>query len=108
MQDNASMHTARVVKALLEELNVQLMVWPRYSPDLNPIENLWVLMKGKIYRLHPELTYAEDTVATQEALVLAAMEAWDNIREEIVTNLCETMPNRVAAIITAEGWYVKY
>jgi len=63
MHDNVSGHTARVVKALREELQVQLMIWPPYSPDLNPIENLWALMKAEIYRLYPELTYAEDTVA---------------------------------------------
>ncbi|KAJ0135309.1 hypothetical protein HZ326_20819 [Fusarium oxysporum f. sp. albedinis] len=108
MHDNASVHTARIVKALLEELQVQLMIWPPYSPDVNPIENLWALMKAEIYRLHPELTHAEDTVATQHALVLAAMEAWDNLEERVLKNLCDTMPNRITAIITAEGWYTKY
>ncbi|KAG5826458.1 hypothetical protein H9Q74_003441 [Fusarium xylarioides] len=108
MHDNASVHTARIVKALLEELQVELMTWPPYSPDLNPIENLWALMKAEIYRLHPELTHAEDTVATQHALVLAAMEAWDSLKDTILKNLCDTMPNRVAAVIAAEGWYTKY
>jgi transposase len=108
MHDNASVHTARVVKSLLEDLGVDLMAWPPYSPDLNPIENLWALMKAEIYRLHPELTHAEDTVAIQHALVLAAMEAWDNLEDRILKNLCETMPNRVNAVIDAEGWYTKY
>ena len=40
MHDNAPVHTARVVRGLLEELGVEVMVWPPYSPDLNPIENL--------------------------------------------------------------------
>ncbi|KAJ0128639.1 putative integral membrane protein [Fusarium oxysporum f. sp. albedinis] len=88
MHDNASVHTARVVKALLEELQA--------------------LMKAEIYRLHPELTYAKDTVAIQHALVLVAMEAWDNLEERDLKNLCDTMPNRITAIITAEGWYTKY
>ena len=26
-----------------------LMVWPPSSPDLNPIENLWSIIKQKIY-----------------------------------------------------------
>jgi hypothetical protein len=65
-------------------------------------------MKAEIYRLHPELTHAEDRVATQYALVLAAMEAWDSLEERILQNLCETMPNRVNAVIAAEGWYTKY
>jgi transposase len=31
------------------------MYWPPYSPDLSPIENLWPLLKAKIYELHPEI-----------------------------------------------------
>ncbi|RKL09128.1 hypothetical protein BFJ70_g16701 [Fusarium oxysporum] len=81
MHDNASAHTARIVKSLLEELQIRIMTWLPYSPDLNPIENLWALMKAEIYRLHPELIHAEDTVDIQDALVRAAMEAWDEIEE---------------------------
>jgi transposase len=75
MHDNASVHTAQFVRSLLEVLGVDLMAWPPYSPDLNPIDNLWALMKAEIYRLHPELTYAKDTVTTQHALVSAAVES---------------------------------
>jgi transposase len=63
MHDNAFVHIARIIKALLEDLGVEVMAWPLYSPDINPIENLWALMKAEIYRLHPELTHAEDIIA---------------------------------------------
>jgi len=39
-QDNAPIHTARVVKAWIRQQNVDLMEWPPYSPDLNIIENV--------------------------------------------------------------------
>jgi transposase len=31
------------------------MPWPPYLPDLNPIENLWKILKAKIDRAHPKL-----------------------------------------------------
>ena len=40
MHDNAPIHTAHLIREWLEEHNVDVMDWPLYSPDLNPIENL--------------------------------------------------------------------
>ncbi|KAJ5556535.1 hypothetical protein N7494_000450 [Penicillium frequentans] len=51
-QDNASVHTAHVVRDWLADQDFEIMAWPPYSPDLNPIENLWSLLKAKIYELH--------------------------------------------------------
>ncbi len=28
------------------------MVWPPYSPDIAPIENLWGIVKKKLYKAH--------------------------------------------------------
>ncbi len=41
MHDNAPIYTARLVKNWLEEQAFEVMIWPLYSPNLNPIENLW-------------------------------------------------------------------
>ena len=64
MHDNAPVHTACIIKQILEELHIQVMLWPPYSPDLNPIENLWAIMKQEIYKLHPEFEHAPDTEET--------------------------------------------
>ena len=64
MHNNALVHTARTVKAILRELEIELMDWPPYSPDLNLIKNLWALMKAEIYLLYPELEHAPDIEET--------------------------------------------
>jgi hypothetical protein len=108
MHDNASVHTARIVRNLLNELGVEVMIWPPYSPDLNPIENLWALMKAEIYLKYPELETAPDTEATLERLIQAAKEAWHAIDQAVLDRISITMSRRVEAVIRAVGWYTKY
>ncbi|GFW55375.1 uncharacterized protein TNCV_117591 [Trichonephila clavipes] len=45
MQDGAPCPTARSIKAILAEQNIPLLDWPGNSPDMNPIEKVWELMK---------------------------------------------------------------
>ncbi len=46
-QDLAPAHTAKSTKSWLNDHSVGLLDWPVNSPDLNPIENLTVLSRGK-------------------------------------------------------------
>lgn len=108
MHDGAGPHRGHIVLDVLRELGIHVMVWPPYSPDLNPIENLWSIMKREIYKNHPELEHAPDTDETLIDLVAAARRAWHQINLEVLASLALTMPHRVKAIIQANGWYTKY
>ena len=44
--DNMKPHQAKAIKQLLEEAKVRYIFLPPYSPDLNPIENLWSKVKA--------------------------------------------------------------
>jgi DDE superfamily endonuclease len=107
-QDNAPSHTAHIVRDYIASLGREIMIWPPYSPDLNPIENLWTLLKQKIYQIRPDLLHMPNNDATLDILVDTAEQAWQELDLTILENLSESMPRRVQAIIDANGWYTKY
>lgn len=51
MQDNARPHVARIVTHYLEDVSITTMNWPARSPDMNPIENLWDMLKRHLRQL---------------------------------------------------------
>ena len=52
MHDNATLHAAKATTAFLKSLgfvNESRMIWPPNSPDFNPIENMWSIVKRHVY-----------------------------------------------------------
>lgn len=108
MQDGSRTHTAHRVRNWLRDEEFFVMDWPAYSPDLNPIENLWALLKDKLLKMFPELYHMPNSEETRWFLISAAQTAWSQIDPDILRRLSESMPRRVQAIIEAEGWYTTY
>ena len=98
--DSAPCHTARVVKAWLTDNNISMLGWPGNSPDLNPIENLWVLLKKGVCRKNS---------ANLKELKQNIMRVWCT---EVTSHLCETladsMPRRIPEVIKNKGYPTKY
>lgn len=93
MQDNASPHRAKHTQNHLKELGIwgYFIDWPPCSPDCNPIENVWRLMKQQIRKRNPFPT-------TMENLKVAIQEEWDLITPEELTSLVDSIPTRVREV----------
>ena len=109
MQDNAKIHTARIIKAWFVEQGITVVEWPPYSPDLNPIEHAWSQLKAWVYKHHPELLkLTGETQANKDKFLAALQEAWEALPEDYFAKLIESMPHRVKAVRKAKGWYTRY
>ncbi|GFV91215.1 putative transposase like protein [Trichonephila clavipes] len=101
MQNEAPCHTARSIKAFLSEQNIPLLDWPGNSPDMNPIENVWELMKREV---------AKDVI-TNKMLLLERIIHVSNHHpqmQETVQSCIDSMPCRIEALIAAKGGSTKY
>ena len=98
-QDNAPCHTSRLIKAYFAQESINVMPWPARSPDLNPIENLWVWIDKKLQ---------ENPIKNLEELRQATNEAWLNVPTDLCQKLIESMPKRLNACIKARGGHINY
>ena len=101
--DNAPIHTARIVKEWhMEHSNeVEHLIWPPQSPDLNIIEHVWSILEIQVRsRFLPPSSLKElEGVLTEE---------WAKIPLETIHNLFESIPRRIEAVIAAKGGPTPY
>jgi hypothetical protein len=71
------------------------------SPDLHPIENVWALMKDAVQHRRIRPRNAGEMVA-------ALNEEWGNVREEFLTRLYESLPERIQAVIDEHGGHTRW
>ncbi|GFU34880.1 transposable element Tcb1 transposase [Trichonephila clavipes] len=87
MDDNATSHRADIVDVYLEREGIVCMAWSAYSPDFNPIENLWdALGRAVSSRFPPPPTLIELETALQEE--------WRLLNSAVVDHIIESMVRR--------------
>ena len=48
MEDNARFHKTAIPEEVKARFKWEILEWPPYSPDLNPIENVWAEVKKEV------------------------------------------------------------
>jgi hypothetical protein len=84
-----------------EDHDITVLSWQAQSPDLNPTEHLWELLKRM-------LSAYQDPPNGLFQLWVRVAEEWVKIAKEEYQKLIESMPRRVAAVIKAKGGNIKY
>ncbi len=98
-KDLATAHTAKGTKSWFNDHGVTVLDWPANSPDLNPIENLYGIVKKKMRDTRPN--NADDLKAAIKA-------TWASITPEQCHRLITSMPRGIDAVIHAKGGPAKY
>ncbi|GFU52094.1 uncharacterized protein TNCV_3225161 [Trichonephila clavipes] len=75
--------------------------WPGNSPDMNPIVNVWELMKREV---------AKDVITNKTQLLERIIHKWNHHpqMQETVQSCIDSMPRRIEALIAAKGGSTKY
>lgn len=96
MQDGAPAHgTPIVMDYLLAKCKI-LHGWPSSSPDENPIEMLWDLLKNK-------LNLTKDVPSTMEGLYEVVSRIWDDIPQSTVNALVKSFYARQQLTVVRRG-----
>lgn len=94
MQDGATCHTAAAAMDYLEDRCDVISDWPANSPDLNPIELLWAIMKARVENRQ---------AISKDQLKQIVQQVWDELDQGLIDRLCKSFQERLRLTIEMNG-----
>jgi hypothetical protein len=98
-QDNDPKHTSRLAKNFLQDNMPEVIDWPSNSPDLNPIENLWSIVKRNVEKKMPK------NISDLRHFMI---EEWNDIPQSTLIGLVRSMKRRCELVIESNGERIPY
>ncbi|CAF1683145.1 unnamed protein product, partial [Adineta ricciae] len=98
-EDNDPKHKSRVALDWKYDNQIQVLPWPAASPDQNPIENVWSIMKDIL---------SKKTIGTLHEFEQEIIATWNSLSNDLAVTLVDSMKKRVQCLIEAKGDYTSY
>jgi len=98
-RDNDPKHKSGPVSDWLTEKGVEVLGWASNSPDMNPIENCFHILKSKLRKLN---------INNKNDLIKKLAPTWNSISQEYCYSLIESMINRISELYKNKGGYTSY
>ena len=100
VEDGAPSHISHAARAERKELGIHNLTHPPSSPDLNPIELLWLVLKNCV----ADIPGSSNSL---NALWVKVKKVWSGITEDIRKHTGK-MKERVLAVKQANGWHTRF
>ena len=97
MQDNDPKHKANITKNYLYKNFMDVLDWPAYSPDLNPIENIWGWLKAMVSKEIPQ---------NLDDLEKIIKKHWKSITPMMIQPYIDGMEQRFRDVLSKHGGYI--
>jgi transposase len=98
MEDGAASHRSGYTTQERVNEGIRKMDWPPNSPDFNPIERIWALMKRRI-----QTRRGSERITTVKAMKKVLQEEWDKITIEEINNEIAKLPTIMRRCIEVNG-----
>ena len=92
-------HMSKLANEWRLKRGIHRIQWSSMSPDLNPIENMWKLLK---------MNSARKNIRTYNSLVSRIEKEWSDFRNDRTTNQVQSMKNRISDVIINKSGFIIY
>lgn len=97
--DNDPKHRSAIVLNWKKKNNITSINWPSNSPDLNPIENIWHLLKTDMKKIN---------YLNVKEFKESILKCWNTIDQNFINNAINSIPKRILNVIEKNGKTIDY